>query len=89
MEQLNECLDSAPVEACCGLKRSLKAFVFRDWWGVCKRYDFDLYCLCRGLQDQEHPLSAGGDDPRPYAEPVEAGLGAPELVDIEQGEPDE
>ena len=63
MEQLTECLESAPVETCCGLKRSLKAFVFRDWWGVCKRYDFDLYCLCKGLQDQQVPLPAGTDAP--------------------------
>jgi hypothetical protein len=68
MEQLNNCLESAPVAACCGINRSLKAFVFRDWWGVRKRYDFDLYCLCGGLQQAVDPLPAGGDDPRPYVE---------------------
>ena len=73
MEELNACLDSAPVEACCGLKRPMRAFMFRDWWGVCKRYDYDLYCLCRGLQDQERPLPAGGDVPRPYEELADAG----------------
>jgi hypothetical protein len=72
LERLNECLESAPVAACCGLDRSLKAFVFRDWWGVCKRYDFDLYCLCRGLQQQTDPLPAGGDAPRPRAEAADA-----------------
>jgi hypothetical protein len=73
MERLNECLGAAPVEACCGMRRSLTAFIFRDWWSVCKRYDFDLHCLCRGLQDRTNPLPAGGAQPRPYAESTEGG----------------
>jgi hypothetical protein len=68
MERLNECLQSAPVADCCGVNRSLRAFVFRDWWGVCKRYDFDLYCLQRELHNQADPLPAGENDPRPYTE---------------------
>jgi hypothetical protein len=68
MERLNECLESAPVEKCCGVKRTLKAFVFRDWWGVCKRYDYDIYCLLSGLKQQPNPFPAGADQPRPYEE---------------------
>ena len=71
MERLRECLESAPVEDCCGFPRLLRAFVFRDWWGVWKRYDFDLYCLCRGLQQVKDPLPPGGEAPRVYQETEE------------------
>jgi hypothetical protein len=68
MEQLDDCLSNAPVEASCGVSRTLTAFIFRDWWGICKRYDYDLYCLERGLRSVTDPLPAGGDVPRPYEE---------------------
>lgn len=76
MEQLNDCLNDAPVEQCCRIKRSLRAFVFRDWWGVWKRYDFDIYCLTRGLQAHQNRLPPGGDYPRPYLEPTDSAADA-------------
>ncbi len=82
MAQLNECLESAPIEACCGIKRSLKAFVFRDWWGVCKHDDFDLHCLCRGLKDRASPLPPGGPEPRPYEETADLEPDEPILTDL-------
>jgi hypothetical protein len=78
MEELDDCLGIAPVEACCGVNRSLSAFIFRDWWGICKRYDFDLYHLTKGLCRAEGPVPAGGDDPRPYEE----------VLDLEPDDPE-
>jgi hypothetical protein len=78
MEELDDCLRNAPVEACSGEKRSLKAFIFRDWWGICKRYDYDLYCLTKGLRRAADPLPAGGDDPRPYEEVLDSEPDEPE-----------
>jgi hypothetical protein len=78
MEQLDDCLSNAPVEQCCGVRRNLKAFVFRDWWGICKRYDYDLHCLVGGLRSGTEPLPSGGDDPRPYEE----------VLDTDPDEPD-
>lgn len=66
MRLLVECLESAPVEASCGIRRPLSAFVYRDWWGVCKRYDHDLHCLRKAIVAGRIP--DGGDRPRPYAE---------------------
>ncbi len=86
MEELNRCLSSAPVEECCGLNRSLRAFVFRDWWGVLKRYDLDLYCLSKGLERRDDPLPAGGDDPRPYQEVLGTGLDEADPPDVEMDE---
>jgi hypothetical protein len=71
--RLYECLSEAPVEACCGAKRSISAFVFRDWWGVWKRYDYDLSRLSNGLRLTENPLPHGEDVPRPYAEAIAPG----------------
>ena len=70
-ERLSDCLKSAPVAECCGTNRPLNAFVFRDWWGVCKKYDYDLDQLRRGLRRVENPLPVGLDDPRPYEESAE------------------
>ena len=72
MEELDACLNNAPVDECCGVNRSFRAFIFRDWWGICKRYDYDLYCLARGLCRVADPLPAGGDDPRPYEEALDS-----------------
>lgn len=68
MDTLTECLATAPVKECCGSNRPLTAFVFRDWWGVFKRYDSDLHQLCRGLKSTTDPIPAGEDTPRPYVE---------------------
>ena len=78
MEQLDDCLSNAPVEACCGVDRPLKAFIFRDWWGICKRYDYDLYCLERGLRGVSDPLPAGGEEPRAYEEDLDTEPDEPE-----------
>ncbi len=78
MDELDGCLGRAPVEACCGVSRSLSAFIFRDWWGVCKRYEFDIRCLERGPSDPRNPLPAGGDDPRPYEEVLDMEPDVPE-----------
>jgi hypothetical protein len=73
MDELDSCLSNAPVLACCEVNRPLRAFIFRDWWGICKRYDHDLYCLERGLRNAADPLPAGGADPRPYEEILDSG----------------
>lgn len=72
MRKIDDCLRTAPVQACCGVDRSLTAFIFRDWWGVSKKYEFDLYCVERGLRDGREPLPAGLDEPRPYLEILES-----------------
>ncbi|MFL5330317.1 MAG: hypothetical protein ACJ8C4_15560 [Gemmataceae bacterium] len=70
MRELNACIESAPVEECCGLRRPLSAFVYRDWWGVHKKYDFDLYCLRNGLLSKDDPFPTGEGEPRPRQELV-------------------
>jgi hypothetical protein len=69
VQQHNQHLGEAPVEACCGVARPLTAFIFRDWWGVTARYDFDLYELRRELSRPADPLPPGGESPRPH--PIE------------------
>jgi len=66
--ELNRSLDEAPVADCCGIRRSIRAFIFRDWWGVYQRYDHDLHELRRGLQDETDPFPRGGVKAKPYAE---------------------
>ena len=48
----------------CGLHRPLKAFVYRDWWSVRRRYEYDLDQLRRGI--------LGGRVPPPPEEPFPA-----------------
>jgi hypothetical protein len=71
VEQHNAHLGAAPVESCCGTALPLTAFVYKDWWGICSRYEFDLYQLCRDLQRDSDPLPAGGETPRPRVETIE------------------
>jgi hypothetical protein len=70
MRELNACIETAPVEECCGLQRPLSAFVYRDWWGVHKKFDFDLFCLRKGLEQEDTPFPCGGVHPRPRQELV-------------------
>jgi hypothetical protein len=51
-------LKALPVEACCGLPRPIDAFIFRDWWSLYSRWEFDLRDLGRALRDGLEP---GGD----------------------------
>jgi hypothetical protein len=46
-----------------GPERILKAFVFRDWWAVRARYEFDLRELCDGVSSGA--LIEPGDKPLP------------------------
>jgi hypothetical protein len=64
LEELNEALSKTPVSSCCGVPREITAFVFRDWWGVYSRYDFDLSELRRELRQTRLPPAE--DQPRPH-----------------------
>jgi hypothetical protein len=55
-------LSSAPVKECCGSVRPLTAFVYRDWWCLQARCEYDLRELRKALNEQQLP--AGGDAPR-------------------------
>lgn len=35
----------------CGIKRSVTAFVYRDWWSLRNRYEFDLESLCEAVDN--------------------------------------
>jgi len=61
----NDRLKSLPVETCCGLPRPIDAFVYRDWWSLYSRWEYDLRDLRRALA-QGAPQ--GGEEPRPYEE---------------------
>jgi hypothetical protein len=50
MRKLGDCMRQAPVAGCCGVPRTMEAFVFKDWWGVEDRFDHDLHCLCSGVE---------------------------------------
>lgn len=54
-------LGEAPLEACCG-PRTLTAFIYRDWWSVHERCEYDLRALRRALNEPGCPQ--GGDVPR-------------------------
>jgi hypothetical protein len=56
-------LKSLPVEDCCGQRRPIDAFVFRDWWSLYSRWEYDLRDVRRAL---ERGVPHGGDEPRPY-----------------------
>jgi hypothetical protein len=56
-------LAEAPLELCCGI-RPLTAFVYRDWWCVQSRCEYDLRNLRNELAGNNLP--AGGDAPRPF-----------------------
>jgi hypothetical protein len=74
MKQLNECIDTAPVLQCCGIQRPMTAFVFRHWWGVFERYDYDLHCLCQALNEKTLQMPAAEDEPRPHKEVLDTDI---------------
>ena len=51
------------VERICGRKRHVSAFIFRDWWSVRQRYEYDLRELCRGVS--RGSLTPPPDEPLP------------------------
>lgn len=55
-------LSEAPVEECCGCPRTLTAFIYRDWWSVHDRCEYDLRDLRKALALPGFP--AGEDLPR-------------------------
>jgi hypothetical protein len=55
-------LGEAPVTACCGGPRPLSAFIYRDWWSIHERCEYDLRDLRRALGAPGFP--AGEDQPR-------------------------
>jgi hypothetical protein len=70
-------LAEAPVEGCCGGPRPLTAFIYRDWWSVHGRCEYDLRDLRRALSSPGFP--GGGAAPRPsplLLASAEAGRGA-------------
>jgi len=68
MQKLNESLEKAPIERCCGIPRPMTAFVFRNWWGVYRRYEYDLHCLCQAMSQDDLNLPAAEDHPRSHEE---------------------
>jgi len=59
----NSRLKSLSVEVYCGLPRPIDAFVFRDWWSLYSRWEYDLKDLRKALSGG---APRGGDEPRPY-----------------------
>jgi hypothetical protein len=55
-------LSEAPVEQCSGCPRLLTAFIYRDWWSVQARCEYDLRDLQRALATPGFP--AGEENPR-------------------------
>lgn len=41
--------DRLPIEQCCVCPRKLTAFIYRDWWSVHGRCEYDLRDLRRPL----------------------------------------
>jgi hypothetical protein len=66
MMELYSHLSEAPVENCCEYRRGITAFIFRDWWAVYHRYDFDLYKL------RTSGLSPPDLEAKPYQELMDA-----------------
>ncbi len=61
----NTRLKALPVEPCCGIPRPIDAFIFRDWWCLYSRWEYDLRDLRKALDDGLEP---GADTPRPFAD---------------------
>jgi hypothetical protein len=73
----NAHISEAPVERCCGIPRPITAFIYRDWWSVYSRCEYDLKDLRKKLADPTFP--AGGDMARTFPLPLdrpEVGQGA-------------
>lgn len=66
MIELNEVLQSAPIDDCCVYRFArFEAFIFRDRWAVHRRYHTDLDDLRRGLIAKNNPLPAAPEVPFP------------------------
>jgi hypothetical protein len=39
----------------CGRPRELNAFIYRDWWALRSRFEFELKELCKGIPDRFGP----------------------------------
>lgn len=72
--QHNSCFRRANEVVPCVNGRVVTAFIFRDWWSVCRRYKFDLDNLKRGLKRDTDPLPAATGVPRAY-QPPSLGVG--------------
>jgi len=59
----NARLKSLPVDACCGFEMQADTFVFRDWWSLYSRWEFDLRELRWAIA---HGLPRGGHVPRAF-----------------------
>lgn len=61
-----ECFRRAPLKECCDRHRPLDAFVFKDWWGLWRRYEFDLSCIItgKGADGEDLPTPTGTPRPR-------------------------
>jgi hypothetical protein len=57
----NHRLRRLPVEECCGHPRPIDAFIYRDWWSLYARWEYDLRDVRKALANG---LEAGGDQPR-------------------------
>ncbi len=65
----------------CGRRRELNAFIYRDWWALRSRFEFDLKELCKGVPDRfgpppDQPLPLV-KAPVPRAAALPASTGAP------------
>lgn len=60
VKEHNARLKKLPIEECCGMPRPVDAFVFRDWWSLQSRWDFDLRDLKKAI---DGGLATGGDEP--------------------------
>jgi hypothetical protein len=67
--QHNDCFRRAGDVVECVRGRVVTAFIFRDWWSVCRRYKWDLQLVKEGLARNQNPLPAAQDNPRPYEPP--------------------
>ncbi len=56
-------LRDLPINECCGCERPIDAFVYRDWWSLHARWEFDIRELNKEIKNG---LALGGDKPRPY-----------------------
>jgi hypothetical protein len=56
-------MSEIPVATFCEVARPLSAFIFKDWWSVRRRYEYDLRQLCSRVDQGQ--ISPPGDEPTP------------------------
>jgi hypothetical protein len=69
VSEQRRCFRARALEEFCGDTQGLDAFIFRDWWSVYGRWDYDLDDLQSRLIDGT--LQQAEDVPRPYEEAIE------------------